>query len=261
MQRSTSRTDLDFEQALQAEGTVLLREGVDINTLGLDSSPPLTAKSYNSSFSPVPSPVGPRARMTNRSTTPMKPRQPGTPIIVPPTPTLVSDATIPGQSSSSTPETTFSTSSPRPQNQNDILHDPTEDDTERQTNRRSLYRSPGTSSSPDLTTLLRKAKERGGVISSQQYRNFKERERKRQDTTPPLPSLVRPSTANVPTVTRRQRSTTGVGPSQPISATLPKGLDEKKGDRMLASPYPKESGSLKVSVMLLFLKKIEVNCY
>jgi len=94
---------------------------------------------------------------------------------------------------------------------------------------------------------LRKAKERGGVISSQQYRNFKERERKRQDTTPPLPSLARPSTGNVATVTRRQRSTTSASPSQPVSATLPKGLDEKKGDRILASPYPKESGTLKVS--------------
>jgi len=112
-----------------------------------------------------------------------------------------------------------------------------------------------------LTTLLRKAKERGGVISSQQYRNFKERDRKRQDTTPPLPPLARPSTGNVATVTRRQRSTTSASPSQPVSATLPKGLDEKKGDRILASPYPKESGTLKVSAMLLFLKKIEVNCY
>jgi len=108
---------------------------------------------------------------------------------------------------------------------------------------------------------LRKAKERGGVISSQQYRNFKERERKKQDTTPPLPFLARPSTANVPIVTRRQRSTTSVSPSQPLSATLPKGLDKKKCDQMLASPYPKESGTLKVSVMLLFLKKTEVDCY
>ncbi|KAF8973305.1 hypothetical protein BDZ97DRAFT_1752291 [Flammula alnicola] len=38
------------------------------------------------------------------------------------------------------------------------------EEAERQTNRRSMYRSPGTSSSPDLATLLRKAKERGGAM-------------------------------------------------------------------------------------------------
>ena len=258
LQRRISRTDLDFEQALQAEGTVLLREGVDISSLGQDSSPPLIAKSYSSSFSPVPSPVGPRARMNTRNTTPIKPCQPGTPIVVPPTPTL--DTTTPGRSSFSTPETTFSTPSPHAQTRNDILYDPTEDDTERQTNRRSIYRSPGTSSSPDLTTLLRKAKERGGVINTQQYKNFKERQRKRQDTTPPLPSFDRPSTAGAPTVTRRQRSSASASPSQSIPTTPPKSHNEKKGDWMHASPCPKETGTLKVSVMLLFLKEIEANC-
>ena len=36
--RRVSRTDLDSEQALQAEGTSVLIEGIDMNTLGVDDS-------------------------------------------------------------------------------------------------------------------------------------------------------------------------------------------------------------------------------
>ncbi|KAK2463293.1 hypothetical protein APHAL10511_004948 [Amanita phalloides] len=58
-----------------------------------------------------------------------------------------------------------------------------EEEAERYTNRRSIYRSSGTSSSPDLATLVRKAKERGGVVyGAHQY--LKE---KMKTPPPPLP--------------------------------------------------------------------------
>ncbi|KXN90627.1 PH and SEC7 domain-containing protein C11E3.11c, partial [Leucoagaricus sp. SymC.cos] len=171
LQRRVSRTDLDFEQALKAEGTVVLREGVDVNTLGQGLSPPPLNKSYSSSYSPVPSPVGPRARMNPRTNTPMRLGQPGTPVVVPPTPTPAT--ATPGPSSSPNPA---STTTPPAQGQSDVVYDPADDNTERQTNRRSIYRSPGTSSSPDLTTLLRKAKERGDSTSLRDGRNGKNRD-------------------------------------------------------------------------------------
>jgi hypothetical protein len=142
VQRRVSRTDLDFEAALLAEGTFKLREGLDVSQLGHDS--------------PMPSPL--------RSSTPG--RQPATPNVVPPTPTPVAGP---------------SRRPPSP---------PTDDDEDPQAgvNRRSMYRAPGTSSSPDLATLLRKAKERGTVLSpkaraSQQRRNGTEEP-------PPVPNQI-----------------------------------------------------------------------
>ncbi|KAF7315734.1 Sec7-like domain belongs to guanine nucleotide exchange factors [Mycena indigotica] len=85
--RQVSRSDLDFEAALNGDGTVRLKEGVDVSQLGLDASP------------------SPR-------------RQPATPTVIPATPNNL--------------------------NRDYDVH------------RRSMYRSPGTSSSPDLATLLRK---------------------------------------------------------------------------------------------------------
>jgi hypothetical protein len=245
LQRRVSRTDLDFEQALKAEGTVILREGVDVNTLGQDLSPPPLSKSYSSSYSPVPSPVGPRARMNHRATTPMRVGQPGTPVIVPPTPTPVS-ATA-GPSSSITPAFASSSSPSTPQNQHDTFYDPAED-TERLTNRRSIYRSPGTSSSPDLTTLLRKAKEKGGVIGAQQYKNLKDRERKKDEPPPPLPSYDPPSSAGSSNITGRQRSSTSVNPGHPISNSPSLKEGKNREDWMPTSPRSKEVGTLKVGV-------------
>jgi hypothetical protein len=50
-----------------------------------------------------------------------------------------------------------------------------------------MYRSPGTSSSPDLATLLKKAKERGG--SSANVVGALGRKDKRREGHPPLPDL------------------------------------------------------------------------
>ncbi|KAG7091050.1 hypothetical protein E1B28_010109 [Marasmius oreades] len=118
LSKRVSRTDLDFEQALRQEGTVLLREGIDVNELGtglLDTPPP--------------------QKMTYTG--------PTTPVVVPPTP----GSSLPSSSTKSRP-------------QNDEDGENTERRHQQHINRRSMYRSPGSSSSPDLATLLRKQKER-----------------------------------------------------------------------------------------------------
>ncbi|KAI0645547.1 hypothetical protein C8Q79DRAFT_1010490 [Trametes meyenii] len=137
--RRSSRTDLDFEQALRAPGTVLLREGFDVDELGADLS--------NASISPFSSPSHPIQRGYLGL-------QPATPIVVPPTPSPVTSV---GRSA---PPSTGSLTSPS-SSTSEVFYDAPED-TDYQTKRRSMYRSPGTASSPDLATLLRKAKERAG---------------------------------------------------------------------------------------------------
>ncbi|KAI0355629.1 hypothetical protein OH77DRAFT_1511483 [Trametes cingulata] len=145
--RRVSRTDLDFEQALRAGGTVLLREGIDVDELGADLS--------NASISPFSSPTPPAQRGYLGL-------QPATPIIVPPTPSPVNST------SRSAAPSTASLTSPS-SSTSEVFYDAPED-TDYQTKRRSMYRSPGTASSPDLATLLRKAKERTGVSGSRDGR-------------------------------------------------------------------------------------------
>ncbi|KAF8070176.1 hypothetical protein FPV67DRAFT_1005473 [Lyophyllum atratum] len=216
--RRVSRTDLDFEQALRAEGTVMLKEGLDVNSLGVDTSP----SPMNASFgSPSPS----------RQITPRN-NPPSTPTVVPPTP-----SPAPGPSSSRNGGSSSQSSS-----SHDVFYD-AEDSTatERQTNRRSMYRSPGTSSSPDLATLLRKAKEKGGVVSAHH-----KREKRRESPPPPLP-------ADRPSSSGRQRSSTAYSsnPSTPQSTPLSKGkLKSPKTDTgsewILPSPRSaKDNGTTK----------------
>ncbi|KAI0630210.1 hypothetical protein C8Q77DRAFT_1233183 [Trametes polyzona] len=155
--RRASRTDLDFEQALRAGGTVLLRESVDVDELGADLS--------NASISPFSSPTPPAQRGYQG-------RQPATPIVVPPTPSPANSAgrattsssnnvvTLPSSGSLTSPSSSTS----------EVFYDAPEDTADYQTKRRSMYRSPGTASSPDLATLLRKAKERSGVGGSKDAR-------------------------------------------------------------------------------------------
>ena len=164
--RRISRTDLDFEQALRAEGTFVLREGVDVNSLGVDTSPAYPKGS--STTTPV-------ARTISRVAL-----QPSTPTVVPPTP-----SPAPGPSTRLMPTNTVSSAiGNSSQSHNDLSNDP--EDAERQTNRRSMYRSPGTSSSPDLATLLRKAKERGGpAVASAAGQHHRRRE-----PPPPLPDAA-----------------------------------------------------------------------
>ncbi|KAI0332360.1 hypothetical protein GY45DRAFT_1344763 [Cubamyces sp. BRFM 1775] len=145
--RRVSRTDLDFEQALRAGGTVLLREGFDVDELGADLS--------NASISPFSSP-SPHAQRGYHGL------QPATPTIVPPTPSPANSASRSAAPSTGTLTSPSSSTS-------EVFYDAPEDP-EYQTRRRSMYRSPGTASSPDLATLLRKAKERTGVSGSKDGR-------------------------------------------------------------------------------------------
>lgn len=229
----------------------MLREGVDVSKLGQELSTPPLNRSYSSSYTPS-NPVGPRSRMNASTNTPMRLSQPGTPVIVPPTPTpttvAATNTTTPSSAATSSASVTSPTSS---QPQHDVFYDPNEDNTERQTNRRSIYRSPGTSSSPDLATLLRKAKERGGVIGAQQYKNLKEREKRRDDPTPPLPSHDRPSGSSS-AITGRQRSSTNASPGHHLSGSPSLRNGKKNDDWMQSSPRIRETGTLKVGIQTLF---------
>ncbi|KAJ7096338.1 hypothetical protein C8R44DRAFT_812767 [Mycena epipterygia] len=84
-----------------------------------------------------------------------------------------------------------------------------------------MYRSPGTSSSPDLATLLRKAKERGGVGVPKSNRD-----RRRPDDPPPLPNQITSiAYASNPSKSknRLQRTTTnGDGDKPPKSSVRSK---------------------------------------
>ncbi|TFY78741.1 hypothetical protein EWM64_g5270, partial [Hericium alpestre] len=142
---------MDFEQALRASGTVVLKEGPDISSLGRDTAP---------SPKPHPSPLSPAMP------------QPSTPTVVPPTPTPATKTkNSSGSSSRQQP------SSPSVSSSNDVFFDA--EDTEYQTKRRSMYRSSGTASSPDLATLVRKAKQRGGILPAHLMKE-KQKERPRR---------------------------------------------------------------------------------
>lgn len=136
-QRRISRTDMNFEQALHSQDTVLIREGVDVNTLGAGAEASFTSSPY---ASPSPSQHPPRL--------PQIGAQPATPTIVPPTPSP--NGAGPSSSAKRYPSTP-STTTP-----NDSFYHA--DDHDYQTKRRSMYRSPGSASSPDLATLMRKKK-------------------------------------------------------------------------------------------------------
>jgi len=192
--RRVSRTDLDFEQALKAEGTFVLREGLDVNTLGVDNSP---NRSFTSNNSTTVTPVN---RAISRVVL-----QPQTPTVVPPTP-----SPVPAVSSSSAGQSKLSVNSPSvgsgpsPSSSSYDLGADVEE-AERQTNRRSMYRSPGTSSSPDLATLLRKAKERGGAFvnggtgsanSAAVAAAMKRDKRRGESPPPPLPQQQQQQTSS-----------------------------------------------------------------
>jgi PH and SEC7 domain-containing protein len=149
---------MDFEAALLNEGTFVLKEGVDVSSLGVDSSPTPPVSEFSS-----PAPLA-KDQRTPRLAVP-----PATPTVVPPTP-----SPTPGPSTIRPPSSSPSTSS------NELYYDA--EDGDMQTKRRSLYRSPGTASSPDLATLLRKAKERGGIV------NVPHRKERRLEVPPPLPT-------------------------------------------------------------------------
>ncbi|KAF9244889.1 hypothetical protein BU15DRAFT_85738 [Melanogaster broomeanus] len=186
--RRVSRTDLDFEQALRTGGTMVLKESVDVNTLGAFDSPTPADSSSRYDFA---SPSPPQKDLRTRRVV----QQPSTPVIVPPTPP-------PDPLAPHLARTTSASSS------NEVFFDA--EDTDMQTKRRSMYRSPGTSSSPDLATLLRKTKERGGVVPTNLVRK-----EKRPELPPPLPTAL--TNATLRPSSRRPRSSTQLNPPMILS--------------------------------------------
>ncbi|KAL0956601.1 hypothetical protein HGRIS_002738 [Hohenbuehelia grisea] len=192
LQRRVSRTDLDFEQALMAEGTVRLKEGLDVSKMGLESPRRggMDSPGGGASFATF---AGGSMSMSMGVNTPGNRRvQPSTPTIIPPTPTPVagpssaSATMMPASPSpaSSSSQDLFASSSDYAEREADARMrspSPGQGQGGANTNRRSLYRSPGTSSSPDLATLVRKAKERGGIgVGSRKDTKQREKERERE---------------------------------------------------------------------------------
>lgn len=123
-QQRLSRTDLSFEQALHSQDTVLIREGIDVNALGAG-----TETNISSGL--------PRSLQIGVN--------PPTPATLPPTPSPSNHGAGPSSSAKTYPTTP-----------NDSFYNA--EDRDYQTKRRSMYRSPGSASSPDLATLMRKKK-------------------------------------------------------------------------------------------------------
>ncbi|KAI6033019.1 hypothetical protein F5J12DRAFT_712114 [Pisolithus orientalis] len=214
--RRVSRTDLDFEQALRTGGTATLKEGLDVNSLGVEDSP-----------APSSNPVDQRCQPRHGSTSPAPQKEmytsrplpaPATPVVVPPTPSPGPAPTAHAIASTNVQRATSSSSS------NEIFYD-AEDIDMQQSKRRSIYRSPGTSSSPDLATLLRKAKGRGGVVPANLVQSQKE---KRSEPPPPLPSASCSFSSTAPTAVSsgtlrapaRSRSSTSSAANSPAPPKL-----------------------------------------
>lgn len=275
---------MDFEQALKNEGTMRLKEGIDVNQLGLfdtsgesgvssaftspASSPPGGNKGYASgTVRQLPSTPSYGARKTVAGGVGL-----ATPTIVPPTPdhsrtnanntsSSTSVATVgngakiqpQGSPSSSSHELFYdaddgasggtnassangsannlSTSTATPMHANPNTSNLTPSNVN--TNRRSIYRSPGTSSSPDLATLLRKAKEKGDPVSIQKLKKEFPHSSKMKEAVPPLPERE----------SRPRSSTTSAGSprSTPNSPAMAKSMG--RGESSFGGRSGKEHGT------------------
>ncbi len=192
--RRTSRVDMNFEQALQAGGTVVIKEGIDVDTLGQDltplSSPPTSSSRPYSMIQSTATPVAAPPSSAQFKTSPTSPP--------------------------SRPPASASTSASS--SSNDLFYDA--EDPDYQTRRRSLYRSQGTASSPDLATLVRKAKQRGSILPTG---------RDRRQPAPPLPSGPHAPSDLSSRLRNTSSSASSSGYSVPIvsSPPMPKGRLQK----------------------------------
>ena len=191
--RRTSRIDVDFEQALLSTDTITLSEGRDVNSLGNEHDPttaptmedqkrgtdvtsPILAASIASPLSPVSSrrlkksqPTTPNApqtlaaKSTNTDTT--------SPIPISDTINPIAggstrNCSIQNPSSRQEPPVDGPPLASIPMSRPPKQHQPGEDPDDVDLKRRSLFRSPGTASSPDLATLVRKQRERNAALPS-----------------------------------------------------------------------------------------------
>jgi hypothetical protein len=198
--RRRSRNDMSFEQALEAGETMVIKEGIDFDSLGEDSAPALKFLSSSPPFSPpsssspcLQSMLPPRAKNSIASPAPRAP------------------ASISASTSASS-------------SSNDLFYDA--EDPDYQTKRRSMYRSQGTASSPDLATLVRKAKQRASILPISNNKD------KRHEVAPPLPASPNPNPPPNPAPRHRQRSSTSSsGHTMPVTTptTVQKGKLQKPG--------------------------------
>ncbi|KAJ8474457.1 hypothetical protein ONZ45_g15942 [Pleurotus djamor] len=270
LQRRVSRTDLDFEQALQGEGTVRLKEGLDVSSMGmgLDSPANSTNRSFSSSMldSPLmmsPSPLsksvggGGKGYVTPRRTL----QQPSTPTVIPPTPSpiagpssasslSVTKTLSAGGGGSSAGSSTQDLGRESPGAMGDEDNGGGSGGDSKQTNRRSLYRSPGTASSPDLATLMRKAKSKDRAAAG----NKKDKLQLQMGSSPSPFDNVKSSPAT------RSRSSTS---SYVNPATDGRDSNSSKGksralpmspDWVMASPQPRSSPEKKGSAKTMRAK-------
>ena len=195
--RRTSRINIDFEQALLNGDTVKLMEGRDFNTMGVVSSPSPSSKH---ALSPA-TPTNPSEQLR---------LQPATPNVVPPTPSVAPSASGAASPNPERPPSPTGSSS-----SHEFFIDTA--DPGYQTKRRSMFRSPGTSSSPDLATLVRKAKERSANTNAPDQKTGTARKDSLMTSRPSTSSQLS-STVNGRT---RQRSQTTVNPEQSNAQTVP----------------------------------------
>jgi hypothetical protein len=199
--RRASRVDMSFEQALQASGTVVIKEGIDVDTLGQDLTPTTPANVLSSSPSPTNSP-----RPHNMAAPPSSAQ-------------LKTSPTSPASRPPASGSTSASSSS------NDLFYDA--EDPEYQTRRRSMYRSQGTASSPDLATLVRKAKQRGSILSTGKDR--------RQEAAPPLPSGPHPPSD---LSSRPRNASSASSPGYPVPIVSPPPMPKGRLQRSRPSARP-----------------------
>ncbi|KAI0266753.1 hypothetical protein BC834DRAFT_111496 [Gloeopeniophorella convolvens] len=216
--RRGSRTDMNFEQALKTGNTVVIKEGLDVNSLGDDIT-----------LSPMPpsSPLSP----SSPSARPHSMIQQSAPATAPPTP---AQHRASATSSSSRPSASASPSASS--SSNDLFYDA--EDPDYQTRRRSMYRSQGTASSPDLATLVRKAKQRGSILPS----HLAGRD-KRQGTPPPLPAGPHAPLDPSSPRSRQRSSTSSSGYSVPPINTSPTMHKSKHPKAPYSAVYASQSSS------------------
>ena len=191
--RRTSRIDIDFEQALLSTDTITLREGRDVNSLGNEHDP-ATAPTMEdqrtdtnvASPTPAASIVSPLSAASSRRLRKSQPTLSNAPHTLAAkstntdtTPPITISDTINSLPGSSGFNCSIQNPSPRQEPPADgpppasipiprppKQQKPGEDPDDVDLKRRSLFRSPGTASSPDLATLVRKQRERNAALPS-----------------------------------------------------------------------------------------------
>jgi hypothetical protein len=237
--RRSSRIDMNFEQALEAGETMVIKEGIDFDSLGEDSAPAMKYLSSSSPLSPPPS-------SSSRPQSMLPPRAKNS---------LASPASRPPASISAS--TSASSSS------NDLFYDA--EDPDYQTKRRSMYRSQGTASSPDLATLVRKAKQRASILPASNNKD------KRHEVAPPLPASPGAHPPPNPAPRHRQRSSTSSsGHTMPATTptTVHRGKLQKPGpstgpssgaERVPPASSGHDDGNVKASACLTLILPV-VGC-